>query len=249
MSSANQSVVTQIRKLDSAISTFSRPFTRSGLLPIGIRMTSVKLANNDIVLISPTPLDQATEDGIKALGGTVKYLICPNVVHHLFIEDYKRKWPDAKVIGVKGLPQKHKSISFDGVMGVDDPKTTVYGFENDLAYRHFGASRNQDTAYFHKDTKTLIQADLMFNLPPTEQYPGGGNFGFLTRFVHGFLKPETATHKFFTKYAMSSDSRQMTEDVKFVADNWKIERIVPAHGNIIENGGEKAFREAYAWYF
>ncbi|KAJ3022619.1 hypothetical protein HKX48_005681 [Thoreauomyces humboldtii] len=249
MASSAQTSAVRTQKLDSSITLFSRPFTRSGVLPIGIRMTAVVLRNKDVALISPTPLDSETESGIAALGGQVKYIIAPNVVHHLSIEDWKKRYPSAKLIGVKGLVEKHPDVTFDGVIGVDDPKTARYGFEDEIEYRHFSGSANQDTAYYHKDTETMIAADLMFNLPPTQQYPPGFKFGFLATRIYPYLNPFTATHRFFTKHALSKDAKQTTEDVRFVAENWKVKRYVPSHGDVIEDGGDKAFRAAWAWCF
>lgn len=241
----SSSSTTRIQTLDSYITVFSRPFNRFGVFPVGIRMSAVRLRNGDLFLLSPTPLDDSTAEKLNNLG-KVKFLVCPNVVHHLYVGDYKKKWPDAKVIGVKGLKEKRKDVEFDGIMGQDNK---TYGFEDEIEYRHFSASRNQDTLYLHRPSNTLLTADLMFNMPPTEQYPPNHRFNFLLRSMYGALKPGTLTHKIFTRYAMATDSKQMKEDVKFVAENWRFERIVPCHGNVLESGAEKAFREAFAWYF
>ena len=34
---------------------------------------------------------------------------------------------------------------------------------------YFSAFKNKDVAFLHKDSKSLIEADLLFNLPPNEQ--------------------------------------------------------------------------------
>lgn len=34
---------------------------------------------------------------------------------------------------------------------------------------YFTGFRNKDVAFFHKESKSLIEADLLMNLPPTEQ--------------------------------------------------------------------------------
>jgi len=34
---------------------------------------------------------------------------------------------------------------------------------------YFSGHKNKDVAFFHQASKTLIQADLLFNLPPYEQ--------------------------------------------------------------------------------
>ena len=34
---------------------------------------------------------------------------------------------------------------------------------------YFSGFKNKDVAFFHPASKSLIEADLLFNLPPTEQ--------------------------------------------------------------------------------
>lgn len=43
------------------------------------------------------------------------------------------------------------------------------------------------------------------------------------------------------------DYALMRRDAKRVAE-WDIERIVPCHGDVIENGGNAAWTSAYEWY-
>lgn len=50
-----------------------------------------------------------------------------------------------------------------------DPPDTKYGFEADVSARYFSTFANKDVAFCHHESKTLITADLLFNLPPTEQ--------------------------------------------------------------------------------
>ncbi|TPX55491.1 hypothetical protein PhCBS80983_g05269 [Powellomyces hirtus] len=238
---------THIRTLTPTLTTFSRPFTRSNILPIGIRMTCIKLPTHQLVLIGPTPLDPTTLAALQNLNTPVAYIICPNVVHHLSVAAYKEHWPDAKIVGVKGLPEKRPDVTFDHVLTTST--SPPLPFEPHLQFRHFAGSRNQDTAYYHPESRTLITADLLFNLPPTEQYGPDHTFGLFARLAHSFFKPGTRSHKFFTRYAMAADADVMKKDVEFVDQNWKIERIIPAHGDIIETDAHKAFRDAFAWYF
>lgn len=44
----------------------------------------------------------------------LRYLVAGDVVHHLFLGDFKKEYPQAKVIGVEGLPEKKPDLKFDG---------------------------------------------------------------------------------------------------------------------------------------
>lgn len=48
-------------------------------------------------------------------------------------------------------------------------------------------------------------------------------------------------------YIATVDFKLMRRDAKRVAE-WDIERIVPCHGDVIEEGGGEAWRAAYGWY-
>lgn len=46
---------------------------------------------------------------------------------------------------------------------------------------------------------------------------------------------------------MVTDAEKMKEDSQYVQKNWKINKIIPCHGNIIDNGQE-VFQELFAPY-
>lgn len=48
----------------------------------------------------------------------VKYLVCPNIVHHLSVQDYVKRYPKASVFGVPGLEKKRSDLNFTGEASV-----------------------------------------------------------------------------------------------------------------------------------
>jgi hypothetical protein len=73
------------------------------------------------------------------------------------------------VIGVDGVEPKVPGVKFAGVYG-KDPEGTLYGYEDEIEAVYFSAFENKDVAFYHKASKTLVEADLLFNLPAHEQY-------------------------------------------------------------------------------
>ncbi|KAG8717956.1 hypothetical protein FRC09_013382 [Ceratobasidium sp. 395] len=199
------------------------PFARFNIFPVGGRSTAIKLQSGDVWLLASTPANDATKAKLGEIG-PVKYIIGADAVHHLYLAEYKKLYPDAKVIGVPGLVQKKEGVvKFDGVYG-RDPEGTKYGYEPE----------NQDIAFLHAASKTLIQADLLFNLPATEQYANSKSSGKFP--IFGTLGPMMRAHK----TAMARDARTVA--------GWDFDRIIPCHGDVIEKGGNAAWREAYKWY-
>ena len=94
----------------------------------------------------------------------------------------------------------------------NDPDGSSYGFEEEIKAqyviaiawmcmlkaihgRYFPGFVGKDVAFYHVQSKTLIEADLLFNLPAKEQYSkskSSGNFPFIS-----YLKPHTWLHRKF----------------------------------------------------
>ncbi|KAJ3812301.1 hypothetical protein EV368DRAFT_75814 [Lentinula lateritia] len=224
------------------IDTLSSPFARFGIFPVGGRSTAVKMRNGNLWVLASTPLDTETKAKLEELG-PVKFIIGADAVHHLFLSDFKKAYPEAKIIAPKAAIERvqDKTLKFDGAWG-SDPEDTRYGFEEDVSY--FSGFSNKDVAFFHPASKTMIQADLLFNLPPTEQYSKSKSSGHAP--LVGNFGPFSWFHAKFAS-AMGEDKKAMQRDVKTVA-SWDFERIIPCHGDVIEAGAKDAWRAAYKAY-
>jgi hypothetical protein len=241
MSAADETV---IREVAQNLWTFARPFARFNLVPVGGRSTAIKLSNSDVWILASTPLTDETKKTLDSLG-PVRYIVAPNVAHNLFIGQYKKAYPDAKLIGIPDLIEKKKAeeLTFDGVYG-KDPAGTKYGYEPEIEAVYFSGFINKDIAFFHQASKTLIQADLLFNLPGTEQYSKSKSSAKIP--IFGGFSSSSYVHK---KFVLSGgkDKEAMKRDVAAVTA-WDFTRIIPCHGDVIENDGKNAWREAFAAY-
>jgi hypothetical protein len=56
----------------------SRPFLRFNRAKIGGRASIIKLANGDLFVISPTPIEEGTQQWVDSIGN-VRYLAAPDV--------------------------------------------------------------------------------------------------------------------------------------------------------------------------
>ncbi|KAJ7201698.1 hypothetical protein GGX14DRAFT_464735 [Mycena pura] len=234
---------TVIREVATSVWTFSRPFARYGLVPVGGRSTAVKLSNGGVWVLASTPLNPETRQKLDELG-PVQYIISADAVHHLFLGEFKTAYPTAKLIApAAAVERADKSLTFDGVWGRDAPDTK-YGFEDDIEACYFSGFKNKDVAFFHAASGTMIEADLLFNLPCTEQYSKTNSSGAIPFF--GSIGPSSWLHQKLSS-SMGEDKAAMRRDVKTVA-NWNFTRIIPCHGDVIETGGKQAWLEAYKEY-
>ncbi|KAF7974990.1 hypothetical protein HWV62_10747 [Athelia sp. TMB] len=240
--------------------TFSKPFVRFGFLPWGGRSTAIRLATGEVWILASTPLTLNTKEAIDKLG-PVKWIMAGDVVHYMFLSEYKAAYPEAKVIGVKDLvpKMKEKGLELDGgekhanaviphihsqAAYGSDPEGTKYGFENEIDACYFSGFANKDVAWLHKPSKTLVEADLLFNLPGKEQYSKTKASPKVP--LIGSLDPFGKLHKHFV-YGQGKDIKAMVRDAKTVA-SWDFERIIPCHGDVIEERGHDAWVAAYSKY-
>ncbi|GAA6058380.1 hypothetical protein JCM3770_006102 [Rhodotorula araucariae] len=251
----NQELV--IRKLDSHVTIFSVPFARGGIVPFGGRSTAIKLRDGSVWLAASHPLDPASLETLSALG-PVKHLVMLDAEHGMYTKSYSDAFPGATVYLPSGGVKKWESKGF---LPADRTKYVAYGhgaqgdqpdpFEaatgGEIKSVDFGkAFVNEDIAFYHEPTKTLVQADLLFNLPPTEQYSRSSSRATIP-FLSGLLQPGRNAHRRFLYHLTTTNKAEMRAAAKKVAA-WDFDRVIPCHGDVIETGGKKAWTETYSWF-
>jgi len=203
------------------------------------------MGNGGVWVLASTALNPETKAKIDELG-PVQYIIGPDAGHNLFLGEFKKAYPTAKLIApAAAVARVDQTLAFDGVWG-RDPPDTKYGFEDDIKACYFSGIKNKDVTFFHPASATMIEADLLLNLPCTEQYSKTGSSGALPFFFPGF-EPSSWLHAKFSA-SKSEDKVAMKRDVKTVAD-WDFQRIIPCHGDVIETGAKQAWHDAYKMYF
>jgi hypothetical protein len=118
-----------------------------------------------------------------------------------------------RVVSIVFPPINHSLTEAPLAWGKDEPGTQ-YGFEPEVGmcfsllsilltvvvvqiqHVYFSGFKNKDVAFFHADSKTLITADLIFNLPGKEQYSTTKTW--LPLFGLG-LNPSSFFHRFMIK--------------------------------------------------
>ncbi|KIV94104.1 hypothetical protein PV10_05259 [Exophiala mesophila] len=249
-----------IRDVTPTITTLSVPFARFGRIKLGGRATLVKMQSGNVAVFSPVALTPDVKAKVKSLG-PVKYIVAPDIEHHIFISTWVQEYPDAEVIGPEGLPEKReqdpatKGTKFAHVFSAKNKLDLKISpeFDQEFSTEFFHSHVNKELVFLHKPTKTMIEADLLFNLPATEQYSKTGldpRSGFLTKLFVGIqnTKGNMTWQKRFLWYGASSKDRAgFTESVKRI-NTWDYDRIIPCHGEVIETGGKATMNTATEWF-
>ena len=256
------SSVTTIRSVTPNITTLSAPFKRFGLAKIGGRSTIVRLTSNgSLLVLSPTALTAEARAAVEKMGNDVQYLVAPDIEHHIYLGDWAKAFPQARVLGVEGLPEKReknpdtKGTTFSHVW-TEKNKASVRvddAFHRDFDIEYVGAHANRELALLYKPDRTLLQADLIFNLPAREQYARAGEdatSGFFTKIFHSVFNTEghaMAQRRFLWYVGSSGDRKSFAESVKRI-NGWDFDRIIPCHGDVIETGGKGVFEKIMEWH-
>jgi hypothetical protein len=219
---------TAVGQADTAVPKFLRRFDFS------TRMTVVRLSDGGLFLHSPIRLDDGLRAELDALG-EVRTIIAPNKFHHLFAGDCRSAYPKAKLYAAPGLPAKRKDLKFDGLLA-DEPRIEWRG---DLEQRIIrGMPMLNEVAFFHPASRTLILTDLVFNvprgrswgLPILSQLLGlSGRFG-PSRLGRWLIRDQQAT-----RASLGTILR------------WDFDRLILAHGDVVETGGRQKLRDAFGF--
>ena len=191
--------------------------------------------------------------------GAVKYIAANDAEHHIFMDDWHKAFPDAKLIGPDALKEKRESqkkpLPWTHLFRPKDNTSwnidETFDREFDAEYVH--AHANKELVFNHKPSKTLIQADLLFNLPATEQYsrtdasPTAGIFTKLMCRINN-TAGTAIWQKRFVWYALSASDRPAFNQSMARIDKWDFERIIPCHGDVIEKEGKGIFRKVFEWH-
>ena len=199
----------------------------------GTRMTVVRLADGGLFVHSPVSLDGETREAIDALG-PVKALVAPSRLHHLYIGEWSQAYGDAVLCASPGLERKRADLTWHRTLG-DEPEPEWRG---EIEQVFFAArSLENEVVFFHRLSRTLICADMMFNL--------AAHPSFFTRAVARVMGNRNPGPTLLERVTIRDRAAAREQIGRMLA--WNADRIVLAHGAIVETGGHEVLRSAYAW--
>ena len=224
-----------LRTLAEGLHVIDHPsFTMQGMR-LGTRTTVLGLPDGTLALHSPGPLSEAALDEVRALG-EVSAIVAPNAMHHLFLPDAVRAFPQSRVAAVRAVREKHPGLVVHELLDGGLP-AALSGVVDSM--RLDGAPKLDEHVLWHAPSRTLVAVDLAFNLH------GATGFTRFAMWING------ANDRFcVTRLARSQfidDARAAGASVRRMLDAWPVERVVVAHGDVLETGGSDALREAWAF--
>lgn len=203
-------------------------------LPVGTRMTVMRLSGERLLLHSPVALDPALRAELDALG-RVRYAVAPNRVHHLYAGRVAEHYPGTRLWVAPGLDRKRPDLVFEAVLGDEAPEEWRDEVEQ-VFFR--GRPYENEVTFFHRASRTLILCDLAFNFGPRTAAPTRLLMKLLRSY--GRLGPSTLDPW------LIRDRRAARESLQRILA-WDFDRVIVAHGEVQESGGREILRQGYAW--
>ncbi len=204
---------------------FSAPQGFFGL-EIGTRMTVIR-TSGDLLLYSPI----AEVPAMLPLLGNPRWVLAPSRMHHLYVGEWIDRGLESWA--APGLADKRLDLRFDHVV---DDECTPFGDDILLIpLRCF--SLTNEVVMLHRPSRTLVVTDLVFHF--TQDDPALTRAAMACSFAYPGCKASM-----LERLGMKRDiaKREIAALLKLDFD-----RLIMAHGTVIETGGKEALRGAYGW--
>ncbi len=202
-------------------------------LHLRTRMTVVRLRDGNVLVHSPIAMTPSLKADVDAIG-PVRHIVAPCTTHHLYAGEWKDAYPGALLHGAVGLAKRRKDLAIDlELRGETHPD-----WQDDLATVFLDGTMLNETVFFHQPSRSLIVSDVIENFETSTHWPTraylklGG--------IHG--KPGLS----LPLRLIFRDKKRARRAIDEVL-RWDFDRIVLAHGDIIESGGRDTLKDAYTW--
>ncbi len=216
-----------IRTLAEGVHVVEAPQRFFGI-EMGARMTLLELEGG---LLVHSPIAMTLED-ITPLGSP-KWVLAPNLMHHLYLGPWLQAGLEA--YACPGLSQKRPDLDFRGEITTGK---NPFGEELKLLpLSCFGLTN--EVVVLHRPSRTLVVTDLVFNIPKTAPWLSR----VAMRCLCGYPGCKTTL---FERVGMQRDvARRELSTIL----SWDFDRVLMAHGEVVERDGKEALAQAFNWLF
>jgi hypothetical protein len=210
------------------------PFLR--VFPYPTRMAVVRLPNHELWVWSPIALETQLAREVEALG-TVRHLVAPNKLHHLFLPEWRARFPEARLYGAPGLAAKRPDLAFDAELGDAPDPSWQDAFEQCVVR---GSAFMDEVVFLHRASRTALVCDLVQRMDPSQ---ARGPRGWLLR-MWGLVGEDGGTpREWRASFRKRDAARAALEQMR----GWRAERLVIAHGMCAEADADRVLGRALGW--
>jgi len=204
--------------------------------PYPTRMAVAMLSDGCVWIWSPVALTEELASAVEAIG-PVGHIVSPNKLHHLFLGEWAKRWPGARLYAPPGLARKKPDLHFDAELG-DEPDPAWAADIDQVIFR--GSFAMEEVAFFHRASHTAIFCDLVQRHPETELT---GWKGMLMR-LDGVVGERGSTPR---EWRATFLRRELARTARDRALSWNAERLLVAHGECAQSGATEILTGALEW--
>ena len=212
------------------------PAVSTGGFHYGTRMAVIRLSDGGLFIWSPIQLTDDLRAEVDALG-EVRHLVAPNSLHHLFFDDWRFAYPNAKLCAPPGLRKKRKDIDFDG----DLSNQPIVEWAKDIDQAVVpGNLITTEVVFFHRKSATVLFTDLI------QQFPPGWFSGWRATVARLDLMTESepaVPRKFRIMFVNRRAARAALTRIL----EWPAKKVLMAHGTPVAQDGQAFISRAFGW--
>ena len=212
---------------------YNAPMTVLGIA-LGHRLTVARLADGSLWLHSPAAYSGALAAELAALGA-VAHIVAPNYIHDTYLEDWLPRYPGVRFHAPPAFHKIFPHFSLTDRLG-ESPHPAWAGLLDQHVIQ--GIPRLHEVVFLHRPSRTLLVADLAFNLGP--------EMPLLSRVL---LRLNGCYCRFTPSRmvkAVIQDRAALLASLEHILA-WDFDRILVAHGDNLETEGKESLRAAFAF--
>jgi hypothetical protein len=204
--------------------------------PYPTRMAVARLQDGNVWVWSPIALTPELADAVQSIG-PVRYIVSPNKLHHVFLQEWADRWPAAQLYAPPGLARKKAALHFHAELG-DEPSASWGRDIDQVVFR--GSFAMAEVAFFHRDTRTAIIGDLI------QRFSETSFSGWKRRVMRlgGLAGEHGGTPRDWrASFLRHGPARAALQKVL----GWSPERLLIAHGLCAQTGAMHIIKTALNW--
>lgn len=213
-------------------------WTSDGALDRGgfpLRMALLQADDARTLLWSPIKMSDAVAEALDAKGRPFAAL-APNAFHHLYLGAAGERFKGMQLWAAPGVAKKQPSLTLrtlDLAPGEPRPEELAPGI---VALVVPGIPKLNEVVLFHRPSRTLLVADLLFNMQTYDSW------------LIDLMLLTAGTRK---RFAQSRLIGLLTKDPAAVRAAqqeilaWDFHRVVMAHGDVVESGAKDRVAEIW----
>ena len=244
-----------IHSLGENIWSIEGPWIRFYGFPYPTRMYIILLPNNLLWIHSPIALTGEITQFVHSLGKEVEvgYLVSPNTLHNLYIKEWAKAFPEAKVYGLPGVVSKLKGIKVNIIQDkgeeegereqlISGEKCPWCPYISHIILR--GAKFMAEVVFFHEESKSVIITDFVQR--HDTHLPQYKNCFWRTsmKLDGGMVFPRGGTP---LELCCSVTKPRVLKDCLLRVLNWDFQALCISHGVNYRQGGKEALADVFKW--